>query len=100
VPEADPANAAGYEFYLRANQVVAAGYNAQNMILARDLYLQSVDADPQYAPAWAQVGRAYRYIAKFVGEKVENTTRAEDAFQKTFKLNPDLGGHSRPWSAC
>jgi tetratricopeptide (TPR) repeat protein len=25
-----------------------------------------------------------------VGEKVENTTRAEDAFQKTFELNPDL----------
>jgi serine/threonine protein kinase len=85
-----PANAAGYEFYLRANHLVAAGYNAQNMILARDLYLQSVNADPQYAPAWAHLGRAYRYIGKFVEEKAENITRAEDAFQRAFKLNPDL----------
>lgn len=85
-----PANAAGYEFYLRANQLVAAGYNAQNMMLARDLYLQSVEADPQYAPAWAHLARAYRYIGKFLGEKAENTARAEDAFQKAFRLNPDL----------
>ncbi|HEV2174199.1 MAG TPA: hypothetical protein VGR71_11555, partial [Nitrospira sp.] len=85
-----PANAAGYEFYLRANQLVAAGYNIQNMIVARDLYLQSVDADPQYSPAWAHLGRAYRYIGKFLGEKSENDARADDAFQKAFKLNPDL----------
>jgi serine/threonine protein kinase len=85
-----PVNAAGYEFYLRASQLVAAGYNPQNMLLARDLYLQSVEADPQYAPAWAHLGRAYRYIAKFLGEKVENAARAEHAFQQTFKLNPDL----------
>ena len=85
-----PANAAGYEFYLRANQLVAAGYNVPNMMLARDLYLQSVDADPQYAPAWAHLGRAHRYIGKFMGEKAENTTRAEYAFQKALELNPDL----------
>jgi serine/threonine protein kinase/Tfp pilus assembly protein PilF len=85
-----PANAAGYEFYLRANQLVAAGYNAQNMMLARDLYLQSLDADPAYAPAWAHLARACRYIGKFVGEKAANDARAEDAFQKAFQLNPDL----------
>lgn len=85
-----PGNAAGYEFYLRANQLVAAGYNAQNMMLARDLYLQSVDADPQYAPAWAHLGRAYRYIGKFLGGKAQNLARAEDAFQRAFQLNPDL----------
>ena len=85
-----PANAAGYEFYLRANQLVAAGYNAPNMVLARDLYLQSVDADAHYAPAWACLARAYRYIGKFVEDPRGNTDRAESAFQKAFQLNPDL----------
>jgi len=48
-----PASAMGYEFYLRGNQLVATGYNLENenMMLARDLYLQSVEADPKYAPA-------------------------------------------------
>ena len=85
-----PASVAGYEFYLRANQVVASGYNAQSMMLARDLYLQAVDADRKYAPAWAQLGRAYRYLAKFGPVTAENLVLAEDAFQNAFKLNADL----------
>lgn len=85
-----PANAAGYEFYLRANQLVAAGYNPANMRLARDLYLQSVAADAQYAPAWACLGRAHRYIGKFLEDQTGNLDRAEDSFQKAFQLNPDL----------
>ncbi len=85
-----PASALSYEFFLRANQLIAGGYNAQNMVLARDLYLQSVDADPKYAPAWACLARAYRYIGKFVEDAAGNLARAEDAFQKAFALNPDL----------
>src|SRR5579871_522162 len=85
-----PASAAAYEFYLRANQLVAAGYNAPNMITARDLYLQSVEADPQYAPAWACLARALRYVGKFVDSRSGYLERAEEAFQKAFSLNPDL----------
>jgi serine/threonine protein kinase len=85
-----PASAVGYEFFLRANHLVATGYNAQNMTMARDLYVQSVDADPQYAPAWACLGRTYRYIAKFIGDPARNLSGAEAAFQKAFDLNPDL----------
>ncbi len=85
-----PASALGYEFFLRANQLVAAGYNAENMMLARDLYLRSVEADPKYAPAWASLARTYRYIGKFVGDGAANLAQAEDAFQKAFALNPDL----------
>jgi eukaryotic-like serine/threonine-protein kinase len=85
-----PANALGYEFFLRANQIVAAGYSAQNMTIARDLYLQSVDADSKYAPSWACLGRTYRYIAKFIGDPSRNLKSAEEAFQTAFDLNPDL----------
>jgi eukaryotic-like serine/threonine-protein kinase len=86
-----PASAMAYEFYLRANQLVAAGYNPQNMMLARDLYLQSVEADSKYAPAWACLGRTHRYIGKYgLGDLAENLANADDAFQRAFKLNPEL----------
>jgi tetratricopeptide (TPR) repeat protein len=85
-----PASALGYEFYLRANQLAAAGYNLQNMTLARDLYLQSVEADPNYAPAWACLGRAHRFLGKFGEDSSANLSRADEAFQRAFQLNPDL----------
>ena len=85
-----PANAIAYELYLRAGQL-AVGYGAENMTLARDLYLRSLEADPRYAPAWACLGRIYRIIGKYgIGDLAENLSLAEDAFQKSFALHPDL----------
>ena len=84
-----PASLSTFEFYLRANQLTV-GHNVQDMILARDLYLRCLEADPRYAPAWARLGRVYRFIAKFVGNEAENLNRAEEAFQKSFSLNPEL----------
>jgi TolB-like protein len=84
-----PANAGSFEYYLRANQLTVAK-NAQDMVLARDLYIRCLEADPGYAPAWARLGRVHRFIGKFVGEEAENLARAEEAFQRSFSLNPDL----------
>jgi len=84
-----PASAKGYEFYLRANQI-AAVRTLENMRLARDLYLQCLEDDPEYAPAWARLGRVIRFIEKFGEEPEENLKRADEAFQKAFALNPDL----------
>jgi serine/threonine protein kinase len=88
-----PANAPAYELYLRANQLVATGHDAERLMLARDLYLRSVEADPKYAPAWACLGRIHRMIGKFaygLEELPKHLFRAEDAFQKAFALHPDL----------
>ena len=88
-----PSNAKAYEFYLRANQIAhsARAYgNALTWHIARDLYLQSVADDAQFAPAWAGLGRVYRMIAKYVGEDVDaNFQRAESAVSKALELNPD-----------
>jgi non-specific serine/threonine protein kinase len=84
-----PANAEGYEFYLRANQIAATS-SLENMRLARDLYLQCVDHDPNYAPAWARLGRVNRFIEKFGEDPDQNLKRADEAFRKAFALNPDL----------
>ena len=60
------------------------------MIRARDLYLRCVDAEPNYAPAWACLGRAHRFIGKYREDLAEDFGRAEKAFRKAFALNPNL----------
>jgi serine/threonine protein kinase/tetratricopeptide (TPR) repeat protein len=83
-----PANAKAYEFYLRANLVAS---DSQTWTLARDLYLQCVEEDPRYAPAWARLGRIYRVMAKYGrAEEEENLKRAEAAFTRALEINPDL----------
>lgn len=59
--------------------------------VARDLYLRSVDADPEYAPAWARLGRCHRVLAKAGEDLVANAARAERCFDRALELNPDLG---------
>ncbi len=62
MPEA-PRHPRAYEFYLRGNE---AARSYDTLIQARDLYLQALDLDPQFAPAWAHLGRCYRVIGKYV----------------------------------
>jgi TolB-like protein len=84
-----PASAKAYEYYLRANQLVAVR-TPENMQLARGLYLQCLEVDPQYAPAWACLGRVNRFVDKFAGDIDQGFERANEAFAKAFVLNPDL----------
>ena len=83
-----PASAKAYEFFLRANELAR---DATTWAVARDLYLRCVEADPNYAPAWARLGRVYRLLSKY--SEVHNSeylARAADAFRRALELNPDL----------
>ena len=83
-----PASAKAYEFYLRANQLA---YEAKNWTVARDLYRQCLEEDPEYAPAWARLARIYRVIAMYSDQGAdENYALAEAAFRRALELNPDL----------
>lgn len=83
-----PASARAYEFYLRANQL---SYDPTHWTVARDLYLQCVEEDPRYAPAWARLGRIYRVIGIYAREDAdENFERAQEAFRRALAINPDL----------
>ena len=84
-----PASAKAYEYYLRANQLVAVR-TPENMQLARGLYLQCLEVDPEYAPAWACLGRVNRFVDKFAEDIDRGFERANEAFAKAFVLNPDL----------
>jgi serine/threonine protein kinase len=82
-----PGSARAYELYLRANEV---SRDYDQIPLARDLYLGCLEEDPNFAPAWARVGRSYRIIGKFVEDGPGNRARAEEAFRRALELNPDL----------
>src|SRR5205814_8584501 len=58
---------------------------------ARDLYLQAIEEDGRFAPAWARIARVYRLLAKYQrDDAAENLARAERALQEALRLNPDL----------
>ena len=82
-----PLDVRAYAFYLRANEL-SRGYGELHR--ARDLYLQCLQLDPGYAPAWAQLGRCHRLIAKFVDASEDGAARAEEAFERALELNPRL----------
>ena len=83
-----PGSARAYEFYLRGNQLSRDPAAAH---VARDLYLECVREDSQYAPAWAQLGRVYRIIAKWQGDSDRGSIAlAESALNRALALNPDL----------
>jgi serine/threonine protein kinase/tetratricopeptide (TPR) repeat protein len=82
-----PASPSAYEYYLRGNQC---SYDWKSTVIARDLYLQCVERDPNYAPAWARLARCHRVLGKFGPETGENLQEAEEAFQRALRLNPDL----------
>src|SRR2546426_6513834 len=86
-----PATSVGYECYLRGNELSRRGLAGfDQLMVARDLYLRSVETDPLYAPAWAQLGRCYRLIGKGMENGLENLKRAESAFQRALDLNAEL----------
>ena len=83
-----PASARAYACFLRANQL---SYDAKQWGAARDLYLQSVEEDPGYAPAWARLGRIHHVMGKYLPAGTpDELVQAEAAFRRSLELNPDL----------
>src|SRR5918994_2044064 len=85
------ANAEAYELYLRATHIGEGASTPARLNAARDLYRRCVELDPQYAPAWARLGRVHRVLAKYGHGNVEEDRRAaREAFRTALQLNPDL----------
>jgi eukaryotic-like serine/threonine-protein kinase len=82
-----PQNPAAYELYLRANEL-ARTYDGLGQ--ARQLYQESVERDPGFAPAWARLGRCHRVIGKFVDSAPGSESRAQEAFDRALALSPGL----------
>jgi tetratricopeptide (TPR) repeat protein len=82
-----PGSGHAFDLYLRANRL---GRYPETWPQARDLYLESVRADPRYAPSWARLGRTYRMMAKYGAEADPQLIRlAEESFRR-LAINPEL----------
>ena len=86
-PPDAPRDDRAYALYLRANGM-ARTYDGLSQ--ARELYQQCLDLDPQYAPAWAHLGRCHRVIGKFITPEPGSEALAEDAFRRALAINPRL----------
>jgi eukaryotic-like serine/threonine-protein kinase len=84
-----PATPEAYECYLRANQLRA---DSAQWATARDLYQRCLRLDPEFAPAWAWLGRCYRLLGRFgdASEASANLARGEEALKRALEINPDL----------
>jgi eukaryotic-like serine/threonine-protein kinase len=83
-----PATSRAYELYLRANHL---SIQPNRWAEARDLYLGCLDDDPEFAPAWARLGRCYRVLGNYTSNDGERWfDLARDAFDRALALNPDL----------
>ena len=84
-----PATALAYEYYLRGNECAQ---DRATWLVALGLYKQCVDEDPNFAPAWARLGRVQRLNAIHVeSERADELlAEAEASFKRALVLNPDL----------
>jgi serine/threonine protein kinase/tetratricopeptide (TPR) repeat protein len=83
-----PRTAKAYEYYLRANELST---KPNNWAIARNLYLECLAEDPNYAPAWARIGRVNRVIGLYSGESGgDYYEQAKAAFTRALELSPDL----------
>ena len=78
-----------YEKFVRARELTT-HRSLESMLLARDLYWTCLAENPNFAPAWAWLGRCCWFIDKFAPGASVMPTLAEAAFQRAFVLAPDL----------
>lgn len=88
-PSATPISGEAYKTFLMGNQL-SATRTVENMTLARDLYIECVEKAPDFAPAWARLGRCYHFLRKFSANGSEQTKATEKAFERAFSLDPNL----------
>jgi len=78
-----------YEKFIRARELTTQR-SLESMLLARDLYWTCLAENPNFAPAWAWLGRCCWFLDKFTLGSSVMPELAEAAFQRAFALDRDL----------
>lgn len=82
-----PQNPLAYEYCLRGRDLMV--ISANNFSTAKEMLEKSVALDPNYSLAWAYLGFTYSAIATAQYGGREYYDRAQDAYNRAIKLNPD-----------
>ena len=95
-PSGKSVGSPAYEDYMRGH-VIVNSENREDNETAIKLLQQAVKADPDFAPAWADLGRAYNTKAFYLApdaEKKQLNLDAEVAVERSLTLDPNLAeGH-------
>ena len=81
-----PISAAAYEDYLRGIDL----YSLNEFAAAIGMLEKATALEPNYAPAWAHLGRAYTTNASLQFGGRESYAKAQAAYEKAIALNPAL----------
>jgi serine/threonine-protein kinase len=81
-----PISAAAYEDYLRGIDF----YSLNDFAAAIEMLEKATALEPNYAPAWAQLGRAYTTNASLQFGGREHYGKAQAAYEKALALSPAL----------
>jgi len=81
-----PISALAYEYYLRGIDL----YSLNQFSAAVGMLEKSTALEPNYAPAWAHLGRAYTTNASLQFGGSEEYGKAQAAYEKAIALNPAL----------
>ena len=81
-----PINAAAYEDYLRGIDL----YSLNEFKAAIGALEEATTLEPNYAPAWAHLGRAYTTNASLEFGGREGYVKAQSAYERAIRLNPAL----------
>jgi len=79
-------NTTAYEYYLRGIDL----YSLNQFAPAIDILEKATAIEPDYAPAWAHLGRAYTTNASLQFGGREDYVKAQAAYEKAIALNPAL----------
>jgi serine/threonine protein kinase/TolB-like protein/Tfp pilus assembly protein PilF len=82
----NPINSQAYEYYLRGVDL----YSLNEFAAAIQLLEKSAAMEPNYAPTWAHLGRAYTTNASLRFGGREDYGKAQAAYEKAIVLNPAL----------
>lgn len=77
-----------YESFVRGKELLTQR-SPDAIAKARELFWFSLSHDPQFASAWAWLGRACRMVEKF-NNHTSSVDLAEAAFQRAFAIDPEL----------
>lgn len=79
-------NTTAYEYYLRGIDL----YSLNQFAPAIEILGKATAIEPDYAPAWAHLGRAYTTNASLQFGGREDYVKAQAAYEKAIALNPAL----------
>jgi non-specific serine/threonine protein kinase len=78
-----------YEYFLRGRQLISL-FNQPSLVGARQMFERAIQADAEYAPAWAGLADTHAWLYEWWGGGRENLEEADRASRKALELAPNL----------